>query len=59
MVRNFFKLNSKMIENKNCHATGLDKAMAKHPRSYKNDNRLLFLKWDIACQKFWKNFTKS
>jgi len=48
-----------MIENKNCHATGLDKAMAKHPRSYKNDNRLLFLKWDIACQKFWKNFTKS
>jgi hypothetical protein len=38
----------------NCHATGLDKAMAKYPRNCKNNNKNLWDKWDDGCAKFWK-----
>jgi hypothetical protein len=36
----------------NCHATGLEKAMAKYPRSYKNNNRALWAKWDERCARY-------
>ncbi len=39
-------------KNDNCQATGLDKAMAKYPRSYKNNNRSLWEKWDKKCSKY-------
>jgi len=38
----------------NCHATSLDKAMAKYPRSYRNDNKYLYQKWSEGTEKFWK-----
>lgn len=39
----------------NCQATSLDKAMAKYPRSWKNDNRVLWKAWDLQCSQFWKH----
>lgn len=39
----------------NCQATGLDKAMAKYPRSHKNNNKRLWKDWDKSCAQFWKH----